>query len=78
MHQCASNGRHESVFVSVIARAPTQEVQIVSGAKGMGVLLRQTQTFFEKNVVNINLNKFLLSGLPKFKTDLGKNMNSRN
>ena len=78
MHQCASNGRHENVFVSVIARAPTQEVQIVSGAKGTGVLLRQTRTFFEKNAVNINLNKFLLSGLQKFKTDLGKNMNSRN
>jgi len=43
MHQCASN-----VFVSVIARAPTQEVQIVSGAKGMGVLLRQTQTFLKR------------------------------
>ena len=48
MHQCASNGRHENVFGSVIARAPTQEVQNISAAKGMGVLLRQTQTFLKR------------------------------
>jgi len=30
--------------------------------------------FFLKKVVNIHLSKFLLSGLQKWKTDLGKNI----
>ena len=33
--------------------------------------------FFEKNVVNIHLNTFLLSRLQKSKTDLGKNTKFR-
>ena len=46
--------------------------------KGMPILLRQTLVFFEENVVNINLDKFLLSGLQKWKVDVGESVNFRN